>query len=103
MTATYLQITKVYADDLEDFQITITDANGAAYDLTGLTPSYQYKDAAGAWQTVTTSVADPATGGIVTIDWAGTIPAGTWKHRLQVTDGSEVQTILYGELKVIEV
>lgn len=100
MAARYLEIRKTAGDDLEAFQVSIADADGNAYDLTGLTPGYQYRDAAGAWQSVPVAVSGDPTAGVVAIDWPGNIPAGVWQHRLTVTDGTDLQTLVYGELVV---
>lgn len=104
MAATYTFPNHTSGDTYLGAVFTLTDANGAAIDLTGGTVACRFRFGSKTgtkFRDITISITNAA-GGEITIpeqifDW----PAGTWFYDIEVVIGAQVFTYIEGTMRII--
>lgn len=96
----------IYKGDTYTHQVTIQDSTGTAIDISGRSYSGQIRKASGSdtvVATFATALTDPTNGVLqITLSSSVTssIQAGTYVYDLQETNGSNVLTLMYGDVTV---
>ena len=98
-----------YRGDTFQFIVKPKDAAGAAFDLTGYTATFTIASSRGATPTTyyaavatVNTVDDIVTCTITTGTGQNLTPAITWVYDVQITDGSNVYTLLTGNITVTD-
>ena len=88
--------------------VTVKDANGNAFNLTGYTPTAQIRKWPGATgvTTFTAELGDPATAGVIilslTAEQTATLKAGRHVYDIVITQGAQKQRVVEGSVLVRE-